>query len=98
LADTRPLIAPQERHENRIGSGGRRGMAPDREVPLSCNEAADHTMSHPAGSHPAGETASPPRRRGLIWAGLIFAAIVAMLAAAPPTRTEPLPWTGTADA
>lgn len=34
-------------------------------------------------------------RRRLLWVGLILAAILAILVAAPPTRTEVLPWTGT---
>jgi hypothetical protein len=34
-------------------------------------------------------------RRGLLWLTLIVALILGVLAAAPPTRTEALPWTGT---
>ena len=37
-------------------------------------------------------------RRSLLWIGLILAAILGVMAAAPPTRTDVLPWTGTADA
>lgn len=38
--------------------------------------------------------APSPRVRKLLWAGAIAAAIMGLMAAAPPTRTEPVPWTG----